>query len=442
MEEARVQLGTVPPPSPEVVWSSKLLSWTKLLTRFLSMEVLVQGIGFASGLFLVRVLPKAEYGLFTIANTMQQTMNLLADNGISSGLTAIGGRVWHDRFRFGQLLHTAMRLRRALALITVIVVTPILMWMLLSNGASFSYAGLISAAALLGLYFQLSVGVLIVAPRLHLDVNRIQLMGIWSAVLRFVLIATAYTAVLNTAVALLAGTIAYGFQEILLRRWVPRDADLKAPVNAEDRAEILSIVRTQAPNSIYYCVQAQLTIWMISIFGSTTAVADIGALGRLSMIFLMIGSVMGNVVYPRFARVHEPKLLWTRYWQILGGFCAIAGLMLVFTAAFPQLLLWILGPKYAHLKHELFLMVLSAVLLSVMGTMWQLNVTRGWIVSPVILIPTGIVTQIVLISWLDLSRVRDVLLLNIFATIPAFFLNFWRTRRGIREARKRMEEAA
>jgi O-antigen/teichoic acid export membrane protein len=373
---------------------------------------------------------------------MQQTMNLLADNGISSGLTAIGGRVWHDRFRFGQLLHTAMRLRRALALITVIVVTPILMWMLLSNGASFSYAGLISAAALLGLYFQLSVGVLIVAPRLHLDVNRIQLMGIWSAVLRFVLIATAYTAVLNTAVALLAGTIAYGFQEILLRRWVPRDADLKAPVNAEDRAEILSIVRTQAPNSIYYCVQAQLTIWMISIFGSTTAVADIGALGRLSMIFLMIGSVMGNVVYPRFARVHEPKLLWTRYWQILGGFCAIAGLMLVFTAAFPQLLLWILGPKYAHLKHELFLMVLSAVLLSVMGTMWQLNVTRGWIVSPVILIPTGIVTQIVLISWLDLSRVRDVLLLNIFATIPAFFLNFWRTRRGIREARKRMEEAA
>lgn len=441
MEEVRVQLGA-PPREREVVCFSKLLSWTKLLTRFLSMEVLVQGIGFASGLFLVRVLPKAEYGLFTIANTMQQTMNLLADNGISSGLTAIGGRVWHDRFRFGQLLHTAMRLRRVLALITVVVVTPILMWMLISNGATFSYAGAISAVALLGLYFQLTVGVLIVAPRLHLDVNRIQLMGVWSAALRFALIATAYTALLNTAVALLAGTISFAFQEILLRRWVPKHADMRAPANADDRAEILKIVRTQAPNSIYYCVQSQLTIWLISIFGSTTAVADVGALGRLSMLFLMIGSVMGNVVFPRFARVNDPRMLWIRYWQILGGFCAIASLMLVFTALFPQVLLWVLGPKYAHLHQELFLMILSAVLLSVMGTMWQLNVTRGWIVSPLALIPIGIVTQVILIAVLDLSRIRDVLLLNIFATIPAFFLNFWRTRRGIREALAQTKETA
>jgi hypothetical protein len=110
----------------------------------------------------------------------------------------------------------------------------------------------------------------------------------------------------------------------------------------------------------------------------------------------------------------------------------------LFTAVFPEVLLWILGPKYAHLEHELFLMILSSVLLSVMGTMWQLNVTRGWIVSPWALIPTGILTQVVLIALLDLSQVRDVLLLNIFATIPAFFLNFWRTRIGIRNAQAKV----
>src|SRR5262245_36353290 len=92
--------------------SPRLKIWTGLLTRFLSLEALVQTVGFAAGVLLVRVLPKAEYAYFTIANTMQQTMNLLADNGISSGLTAIGGRVWNDRSRFGQLLSTAMRLRR------------------------------------------------------------------------------------------------------------------------------------------------------------------------------------------------------------------------------------------------------------------------------------------------------------------------------------------
>jgi O-antigen/teichoic acid export membrane protein len=437
MEEARVQLGTTATRVRPSLHLPKLLGWTKLLTRFLSMEVLVQALGFASGLFLVRVLSKAEYGLFTIANTMQQTMNLLADNGISSGLTAIGGRVWNDRTRFGQLLNTAMRLRRVLALATVVVVTPLLMWMLLDHGATFTYASSITGAALLGFYFQLSVGVLIVAPRLHLEVNRIQLLNVWSAALRFILLLTAYVAFfnfLNTAIAMLAGTVAFAFQEMLLRRWVPRLADMKAPVNADDRREILSIVRTQAPNSIYYCVQSQITIWLISIFGHAHAVAEVGALGRLTIIFLTIGSVMGNVVYPRFARVLEPGLLWRRYWQILGGFCVLALTMLAFTAAFPEPFLWILGPKYVHLEKELFLMILSSVLISIMGTMWQLNVTRGWIVSPAALIPTGIITQIILIAVLDLSQVRDVLLLNIYAVIPAFFLNFWRTRRGIRDA--------
>jgi hypothetical protein len=193
-------------------------------------------------------------------------------------------------------------------------------------------------------------------------------------------------------------------------------------------------VKSQAPNSIYYCLQSQLTIWLITIFGSATAVADVGALGRLSVVFRMISSVMGNVVFPRFARVHEPAMLWRRYWQILGGFCAVSLAMLLFTAAVPEVLLWILGPKYAHLRQELFLMILSAVMWSVLGTMWQLNVTKGWIVSPWALIPISIATEATLIYLLDLSQVRNVLILNILGTIPGFFLNFWRTRQGIRAA--------
>src|SRR6185369_16892913 len=170
-----------------------------------------------------------------------------------------------------------------------------------------------------------------------------------SAALRLVLIVAAYAIVLNTAVALVASAISLAMQEIMLRRWVPKMANLHAPVNAKDKREILSIVKSQAPNSIFYCIQSQLTIWLISIFGSATAVADVGALGRIGVIFLVVGSVMGNVVYPRFARVQDPAQLWRRYWQTLIGFSAVLLLMLVFTAAFPQLLLWILGPKYAHL---------------------------------------------------------------------------------------------
>src|SRR6476469_43386 len=97
-------------------------------------------ISFLSGILLIRRLDQREYAYFTIANTMQGTLNVLADIGISIGLVSIGGRVWHDRHRFGQLVNTALGLRRKLGFVAVIVVVPILYYLLVKNGASATYA--------------------------------------------------------------------------------------------------------------------------------------------------------------------------------------------------------------------------------------------------------------------------------------------------------------
>ena len=407
--------------------------WLVLLTRFLSLEVLIQAIGFAVGVLLVRALTKTEYAFFTIANTMQQTMNTLADNGINSGVTAIGGRVWNDRFRFGQLLNTAMRLRRVLALLAIVIGIPILAWLLTGAGANPAQSTLICAAVLVALYFQITIGLLVGAPLLHLQVHRVQQLNFWSAALRLAIIVIAYALFLNTVVALLAAAMSFALQEWILRRWLPQLADTQAPRSEEDRREILKIVKSQAPNTIYYCLQSQLSVLLISIFGSASAVADVGALGRIGMIFLVLSSLMTNVVMPRFARVQEPRTLWRRYWQIIGGLSAVLTGLLALSALFPRLLLWILGPQYAHLEAELFLMILGTVLGAVLGTMYQLNSTRGWIVAPWLLIPIGVATEVFLIIVLDVSQVRGILLLAIFSTIPGFFLNFLRTRAGIRE---------
>ncbi|MBA2430508.1 MAG: hypothetical protein H0V56_00150, partial [Chthoniobacterales bacterium] len=83
----------------------------------------VQLISFLSGILLVRYLDQREYAYFTIANTMQGTINVLADVGISVGLVSIGGHVWQDRSRFGQLITTALRMRRRLGAVAAVVVT-------------------------------------------------------------------------------------------------------------------------------------------------------------------------------------------------------------------------------------------------------------------------------------------------------------------------------
>ena len=74
----------------------------------------VQLIGFATGILLVRLMEQREYALFTVTNTMQGTMNILADIGISIGMISIGGRVWQDSHRFGELVRTGLKPRRTL----------------------------------------------------------------------------------------------------------------------------------------------------------------------------------------------------------------------------------------------------------------------------------------------------------------------------------------
>src|SRR5437667_11235389 len=137
-------------------------------------QVIGQIIAFSSGILLVRWLPQREYAFFTIANAMQATLMLLADIGVSVGLISIGGRVWQDRHRFGELINTGLAVRKKLAAAAAIIVAPILYAMLTKHGASALYTLILIAFVLASFSVQLSIDVFSVVPRLHSDVGRIQ----------------------------------------------------------------------------------------------------------------------------------------------------------------------------------------------------------------------------------------------------------------------------
>src|ERR1041385_1686729 len=117
--------GPISPPSLNETSSPILRAIHRATIRgsFAIVQAIVQVIGFGSGILIIRTLEQREYALFTIANTMQGTINLLADIGISVGLISIGGRVWQDRHRFGQLINTALNFRRKLGAFAVVIVT-------------------------------------------------------------------------------------------------------------------------------------------------------------------------------------------------------------------------------------------------------------------------------------------------------------------------------
>ncbi|MEO7723245.1 MAG: polysaccharide biosynthesis protein [Chthoniobacterales bacterium] len=425
-----------PPPAANFQPSGggRVLFLARRVGQFASIQALVQLIGFAAGILLVRRLDQHEYALFTIANTMQGTINVLADIGISIGLVSIGGRVWQDGHRFGQLISTGLKLRRKLGVAAVLGVTPLLVYMLMKNGASASYTALLIIAVLGGLYVQLSLGVLDVVPRLRSDIRQIQKIDFTGAITRLaVLIALAFV-FLNAGVAALVGSSALLLQYLLLRRYARGVVDLQAQENPADRKAMIGFIRNQAPNAIFFCLQGQITILLITIFGHRAgAVAEVGALGRLAMIFAVLGNLITNIFAPAFARCQDPRKLGWLYAGIAGSVIAFSLLVLAGAAFLPNEFLFVLGNRYSHLQYELLLMVGGATLNMIASTLWTLNASRAWIVGSWLYIPLTLGTQLLLIPFVDFSTVSGVLTFNLFSAFPSLLLNMGLSFHGFRQ---------
>jgi O-antigen/teichoic acid export membrane protein len=405
----------------------------KIVGNFAIVQAVVQIIGFLSGILLVRTLEQRDYAYFTIANTMQGTINLLADIGISVGLVSIGGRVWQDRHRFGQLINTALAVRKKLGVVAIVVVTPILCFLLVKNGASFSYTAILTVVVLAGLLLQLSLGVLGVVPRLRSDIARIQMIDLTGAVARLLVLVTLMYCFLNAGVAVAVAAATFLLQYIMLRKYVAGVIDLDAPENAEDRAAMLGFIRKLAANTVFYCLQGQITVFLISFFARrASSVAEVGALGRLAMIFAVLSNLLTNVFVPAFARCQSARKLRWLYAAIIGVVGAFSLLVLCCAGIFPDQFLFVLGSKYAHLHRELLLMVGGAVLASLTGTFWALNASKAWVAGAWLYIPLTLATQVALIPYIDFSSVMGVLTFNLISAVPNLVLNLVLSYRGFR----------
>ena len=385
--------------------------------------MVIQVLGFLSGILIVRHLSKPDYAWFTIANSLAATMNMLADVGVSGALSAVGGEVWQDNARFGSLIRTALTLRRKFAIVSIAVVTPIFIWMLMKNQAPVATTAVLVPVALVGFLMQLTAGVLGVVISLRQEIRRMQLVGLAAALLRLAFIAPACLIFIDARIAMIAGVAAAALQVWLLRRWVRASVVWNAPESSEYRSRILSIVKRQAPITIFHCVQGQIIVLLISIFGSEDRVAEIGALGRFAILFTLISSVINGIIVPRFARCQERSVLRRRYWQVAIGFAVLAGSLVTLSAIFPRPLLWVIGSQYANLENVVWLMMLNAALGSMFACLVSLTYFKGWIIPAAITIPMEIGTQLLLILIFDMSTVRGVLLVGCIGSLPPILLN-------------------
>lgn len=394
-----------------------IVPWSRRLAVAGLGQIVVQGIGFCCGILIVRRLLPQEYAFYTLALTMLGTMNVLADCGIANGMIAEGGRVWQDRVRLGSVLSTGLALRRKFAWLSVVVSAPLLLVLLRRHGASWPVATtlVVLVSGTFGLY--LAASLYEIAPRLHQRVGDLQRVGIAAAVARLSLLGLTLGAWPFAGVAAAAAF----FPQLLSSWWLNRlsrnYADPSQPPDAAVKKTILTTVSRVAPAAVYYCASGQISVWLLSIFGSTAAIAQVGALGRLGQIMTLLTAVAQVVVVPRFACLPaDSRSVPRRFIQVMSAMAMLSAAMVVLVAVFPTYTLFVLGAHYSGLRDEAVLLVMGSCLGACTSIAYTLGAARQWVLSPVVMIGSDLVLQLAGACIFDVGTVKGVLMLGL---IPA-----------------------
>lgn len=388
----------------------------RILTSFFLGQGAAQGVSVLAGLFLVHTLSVESYAQFGLASGFQSLFSILMDFGFASTIIPMVGEHKDDRALVGRYVRSAKHLRdRAFCIIAPITI-GVFLAITHKHHWSLHVQLLLLASVLLALYSGGMVSYYSAPLFIFERIRDYYVPQIVSGTSRLVgYLGLAFVGGLNawTAIGLSALNVTIngkwlGKKSRPLLEWPEKDDP------ATDR-ELIQYILPAAPAMIFAAFQSQITLFLISIFGKTTDIAQVAALSRIGQLFTVLMTFNIIVVEPYVARLSRERLLST-YLKFLS--LAAIGCSPVVLIAFkwPGAFLWLLGSKYDQIRDLLGWVILAGCLNYLAGLMWIMNRARKWVFW------SGSILEIVLLLFLQTAYVIGV---GIRTTREAIFLTFW-----------------
>jgi hypothetical protein len=404
--------------------TTNTVNWIKLITITGTAQIIVQIVSFLSGFMLIRALPIQEYAFYTIANTMLGSMNMISDGGVSIGVLSQGGKVWNDPTKLGIVFVTGMFLRKKLALITLIFIIPILFYLLIHHGASLITSILICISLIPSFYASISDNLLEIAPKLNQSIKSLQKNQLEVNFGRLLITALTIFIFPFTFIAIIANGIARIWGNYNLKKINNKYIDISQNYNIEIGNLIIKVVKKNLPTVIFFSFSGQISLLLISIFGNTSSIAQLGALGRFGIIFSLFSIIITTLVSPSFSKLkNEKSLLFKRYTQILFITFSFLFLVIILALLLSKQFLLILGNNYVNLEFQFFLILINTSFVTISGVIFSLYTSKGWLMHPFFVIFRILIFVIISCLIFDISTLNGVLYMNIFTTSIAMLID-------------------
>ncbi len=383
------------------------------MATYLVGQGLTQLLKLVIGFILIRALPKEDYAVFTLVMAIYATASILVELGIGQVLIALLGRVHGNAQAMGRYISACRYYRDRMLCVGIIALFLILYWLAPVYGWGTHFWLIVWACIGSSLVFQAVVSIYSPILLLDQDLKRIYLLGIVSGVFRLSCIGIAYfCGFLNATWAILFGALqacidARAYYCMTRGKFVYPDRSANI---SKEKKELLGQALPRVPGYTFLAFEGQITIFIMSVLGTTNGLAELGALSRLGMLFIFLDRMGVMLIGPYMAKLRASKVL-RKTSVIIGSVTVFVLGILAVVYCFPSLLLFILGDGYQSLGFEVFLVVLASCIRTVDVFIFSICSARKYIYSWFAVLDVLPVIAVMALGFLllDLSQLTNVL---------------------------------
>jgi len=389
-------------------------------------------VGGIAGLLVVNVLPKDQYAAYTFLVACMTLMLGVTDLGLAHCcLPVVGQRTKEVPWVVGAC-QQVFRKRWLLLVLGLAVVVPY--WFYSSREHGWSGSGYLLASALM-------VAVVLLSLREHYasqvllilgHISTLNRIGFSSHVVRICFVGAVLLLPMSSwsVAGVVAATAAATLVSVTLYRrefGVRRITD--ARLSPEDArrvdAQVLQIAKPLVLPAIFYQVQGVITVFLVSLFGTSNMVAEVGAFGRLSMVLIVVDRVTNILLFPAIARAPAGARLGAILVQVHLAYLLMMSAVLLTSFFLPQYWILLLGEKYRSMEPLVWMVFLSSILMNASGFAFRTLTVRGATAGQSYSILVTLATQVLYLWWIGISDLRSVLGFGIATSVANFGYQYW-----------------
>lgn len=345
-------------------------------------SAIAQAASLLAGILVVRALGKDQYAQYSIFLSTVGMLGLLTSSGVNSVILASAGRALSTGLPIAPIFRGANRVRRWMILAFLLPAATLAAILWKANGATWAETVLLVVFLAGTCWSALVASIYRLAIQVYGRYDTIKWLDLPLSAARTGLTSLLFVAGVMWApwFAAIAALIAVADG---LATWIIATRDARWGNGEESPAPsspFIRALRQTLPANVALVAGEQLVMILITMSGNTPAIAEISALSRFAAAFVVVNSVVSNIVAPTLSRTaHDRSRIGKQATQAVLVYFALSVAYVAAVSLFSPQLLWLLGADYAGLSvHLLVITCGTAIANFAMYGLGAVTYGLGW----------------------------------------------------------------